>query len=74
MEGYYCEDCDNIMGIVEWMKHDPKHSGRHILWVFLSRRHIEKDMDESDKQEVLDRQESEDQEKLDESNGAKTSE
>ncbi len=64
MEGYYCEDCDNIMGIVEWMKHDPKHVGRHIIWVFLSRRHIETEMEPAEVQEVLDAQETEDATKV----------
>ena len=64
MEGYYCEDCDNIMGIVEWMKHDPKHVGRHIIWTFLSGRHIEKQIDEAEPQETLDAQEAEDDEKI----------
>jgi len=52
------------MGIAEWMKHDRKHSGRHIIWVFLSRRHIEKQIDEADSQETLDGQEAEDDEKV----------
>ena len=64
MEGFYCEDCDNIMGIVEWMKHDPKHVGRHIIWTFLSRRHIEKDIDQAETQETLDAQELEDEAKV----------
>ena len=52
------------MGIVEWMKHDPKHIGRHIIWTFLSRRHIEKDIDQAETQETLDAQELEDEAKV----------
>jgi hypothetical protein len=65
MEGYYCEICDDIMGIIAWMKHDPKHTGRHILWTFLSRRHIEKEIEDATMNEILDGQEMQDQETLD---------
>jgi hypothetical protein len=64
LEGFYCEDCDNIMGIVEWMKHNPKHSGRHIIWVFLSNRKVEQEIEAKEVQEVLDGQETEDTEAI----------